>query len=656
MYFTSPFLCHSMHRYISLLLLVALCSTLQGQYSDITEVSEVFHAYANPAFLGGGVAFIDYDMDGWEDLVMTGGSTPDRLWRNLGNGTFEDMSFLLSKHDSTHITSVVNVGDLNNDGCPDIIFGTYVLEDYDVILQNNCDGTFTRVEVETGLSEQGNATGIALHDFNLDGLLDIYILNYIREESIDRNDEGEIIGYSHVCDNNFLYINQGDFTFVERAQEMNAQGIGCGLAVTVVPVPDRDEYGIFIANDFGPFLHPNQYLVPDESGTYQDEAPRFGLDRSMYGMGIGVGDIDQDLDLDYYVSNLGDNSLYILENERFFERQFEFEVDNTNTPDDNLATSWGTFFLDIDQDTDLDLFVANGTVFSPGFIPGSFVDPNILFLNQDGEFVNTDESFGIYFETPSINRGAAAGDIDNDGDLDIITAYVNFEPTVIPERIYRIYRNDVENPGNFIKIDLRGTTDAVDAYGSKVHIYHGGEAYLGYKYNSGTHVSQMSPFVHFGLGSSETIDSLVVTWTSGQRQVLRDVPINQSVRIIQGQENLEILGCTDSANELYNPLATVNQGCNQDLSTSLLELEFGQDLQISSDGRNIIIQQTDVEVFGYQIWSTSGVPLSAYVELSPNQDVYIIEADYLESGLYIIQVFASEDRQVYLSKGVALFD
>ncbi len=633
-----------------------VCHFLHSQYSDITESSEVFHAYANPAFLGGGVAFIDFDMDGWEDLVMTGGSTPDRLWRNQGDGTFEDVSFLLSKHDSTHITSVVNVGDLNNDGCPDIVLGTYALEDYDVILRNNCDGTFTRVDIDIALSEQGNAMGIALHDFNLDGLLDIYVLNYIREESIDRDDSGEIVGFSHGCDDNFLYINQGDFTFVERAEEMNAQGDGCGLAVTVVPVPDSDQYGIYIANDFGPFIHANEFLVPDEFGEYQDEAARYGLDRSMYGMGIGIGDIDQDLDLDYYVSNLGDNSLYIWEDERFMEGQFDFGVDNTTTPDDKLATSWSTFFLDIDQDADLDLFVANGTVFSPSFIEGSFVDPNILFLNQDGEFVLTDERFGIYFEGPSINRGAAAGDIDNDGDLDIVTAYVNFEPTDLAERAYRIYRNDTEDSGNFIKIDLRGTTDAADAYGSTVHLYHGGEAYLGYKYTSGAHVSQMSPFVHFGLGDSETIDSVVVTWTNGQQQTHHNLPVNQSVRIIQGQESLDVLGCTDSADGFFNPMATIDQGCEQDLSTSVFELEFGQDLQVSTDGRDIIIQQTDVEVFGYRIWSIGGLPLTKAEELLPNRNIYTIEADFLVSGMYIVQVFLTNDRSAYISKNVALFD
>lgn len=645
-----------MHRFILVLLLGSIAHSLSSQYSDITEETEVFHAYANPAFLGAGVAYLDYDMDGWEDLVMTGGSTPDRLWRNRGDGTFEDLSFLLTKHNSSHITSTVGVGDLNNDGCPDIIFGTYVLEDNDVILRNNCDGTFTRVDIATGLSEKGNAMGIALHDFNLDGLLDIYVLNYVREESIDRNDIGEIIGFSHSCDDNFLYINQGDFSFVERAKEMNAQGDGCGLAVTVIPVPGRDEFGIYIANDFGPFLQPNQLLVPDEFGNYIDEAPRYGVDRAMYGMGIGIGDIDQDLDLDYYVSNLGDNSLYISEGESFVERQFEFEVDNTITPDDKLATSWGTFFLDVDQDTDLDLFVANGTVFSPSFIEGSFIDPNILYLNQDGQFVSTDESFGIYFEGPSINRGAASGDIDNDGDLDIVTAYVNFEPTDLAERAYRIYQNDTENAGNFIKIDLRGTTDALDAFGSTVHIYHGGEAYLGYKYSGGTHVSQMSPYVHFGLGVSQTIDSLTVTWTNGQQQTHLNLEANQSIRITQGQETVDILGCTDSANQLFNPLATVNQGCEQDLSTSVLELEVGQDLQISSDGRSINIRPTDISVFGCQIWSVHGVAISDYISLAPNQESYTIDADYLESGLYIIQVFASEDRKQYLSKSVVLFD
>jgi len=620
-----------------------------AQYKDITSTTDIFHAYANPAFLGSGLTFVDYNQDGWLDIAMTGGSTPDRLFKNLSNGKFEDQSQLLSKHFEGDLTSAIVSGDLNNDGCDDVVICAYGRDQYDIILKNNCDGTFAKISIENALSSLGNSIGATLFDFNQDGLLDIYILNHVAEIRTETDEEGAIIGYDHECDKNHLYINQGDFQFEEQGEILNAQGEGCGLAVTVIPVPEREAFGIYLANDFGPFLIGNEFLVPDTNGSYIDQAFEYGVNKRMYGMGIGVGDFDNDLDLDMYVSNLGENILYQNLGDFFIETQRQYNVDNTSTPDDRLTTGWGTFFLDVDNDTDLDVFVANGTVFSPGFIEGSFNDPNQLFINRDGNYVQTKEEYGIYFIGQNINRGAAFGDIDNDGDLDIVTAYVNFDPTDDPARIYRVYRND-NDPLHFIDINLVARNGALDAFGAQVTIYYGNEAQLQYKYSGGTHASQNTELVHFGLGETNHIDSILVLWPNFEESKYFDVPVNQTIQLSDNKETYDIIGCMDTENSRYNDKATINSGCELDLSTATNEL-IDDLVKIHVAQKTLYIKVENPEQYSFKIFNSAGQAVSRTKTVFI-KDIFQVNVDFLVDGIYFVQLISNEGMT---SKPISIF-
>lgn len=564
-----------MYRYILIVFLAFVGFQSNAQFTDITSELGVQHTFVNTAFLGGGAVSIDVNNDGWEDLVFTGGSTLDKMYMNLGNGEFEEIEFTDNRYDIIRdTTSAVVSGDLNNDGCEDLLFTNYSQNGYDLILRNDCTGNFHLLPIDQALSSPINSMGATLFDFNNDGLLDVFIMGYVDRIRIVTDDEGVTTGFDHECEGNRLYLNRGDFQFEDVTDSLNVAGEGCGLAVTVVPIPDRPgEFGILVANDFGPFIHPNEFFVPDSDGVYQEVAADYGLDIEMYGMGIGIGDVNRDQKLDLYITNLGENYFLLNNSVSFDMAQEQFNLANTNTPDGFLTTGWGTFFIDVENDTDLDLLVANGTVSSPDFIAGSFNDPNILMFNDglDQPFRTASTQAGISFTGPNINRGAIKSDIDNDGDLDVVVSYINFVPTDEPTRSYRIYRNDFESR-NFVALDLVSNLHAVDAFGSEVSLFVDGQEFIDYKFSGGTHASQNTKFMHFGLDDATVVDSIIVRWRSGIETKYEDILANQFVRLFDDSTEFFVLGCTDNTSSNFNPDADIDFGCTTDRSTSVFNI------------------------------------------------------------------------------------
>ena len=459
-----------------------------------------------------------------------------------------------------------------------------------------------------------------------------------------RNEAGEITSFEHECNDNTLLINQGDFNFENATDAFNAAGTGCGLAVTVLPIPDQQTHGIYVANDFGEFLQTNNFLVLEDD-SFVDQAPAYGVDKAMFGMGVGVGDYDNDLDLDFYLSNLGENILYNNDFPIFTEVQTELGVQNEFTPDGQLATSWGTFFLDVDNDTDLDLFVANGFVFAPNFIGTSFIDPNQLYLNQDGEFSVTGEDFGITVSGPTINRGAAMGDLDNDGDMDIVVSYINFENSNNQELTYRVYRNDSsEAQNNFINIDLQAVSTAPDAFGSQVIIYAEDKSWLGYKYSSGTHCSQNSAMVHFGLGDFEAVDSIKVIWPNYEEDVYRDIVINRSILLTEKDSRVQVFGCGDELDPNFDALSTVAIRCTNAISTSVLETIF-EDIAYYREGNDLIILKGEDTFEQFSLYNLSGQLVYKQDLKQSSSPTYIINLPAITTGIYVTQI-VSNDKSV----------
>ena len=614
--------------------------TALAQYVDITQDLGITHTYVNNDHIGGGVALIDYNADGWLDLVFTGGESPDRLYENQKNGEFKDVSAKLQKPLLSHVTSSVVSGDFNNDGCVDLYFSVYNRDASDFILINDCAEGFYIKE----LNNLGNSIGATLFDFNRDGFLDIYTIGYVEVPNPVRDSVDRIIAYDHTCGDNFLYLNEGNLDFVDATDAYEAKGSGCSLAVTVVPIPDLKTHAIYIANDFGEFLHPNQLLVLTDESVLVDEASLYGIDKRMYGMGIGIGDYDNDLDLDLYVSNLGENILYQNNQSHYVEVQQQLNVENTFTPDGQFATSWGTFFLDVDNDTDLDLFVANGFLFTPEFIGTSFIDPNQLYLNSDGRYVNTDTDFGIRNFGPGINRGAAMGDLDNDGDLDIIVSYINFEETSHQRLIYRIYDNVSDNDNNYLEIKLEATTTALDAYGSQVILYAESKSWLTYHYSSGIHCSQNTTFLHFGLKDIETIDSIKVIWPNYSENVYLHVPINRQILLKENSQQAEVYGCMNQSSLNYDPEATIDLYCLEDGTTSTDEF-LNKQITVSINQTIVTLDaSSDSQVF--ELFDVSGrLIIREKIELNRTDELNVLVPTAV-SGIYICSL-TSKHRKIF---------
>ena len=339
-----------------------------------------------------------------------------------------------------------------------------------------------------------------------------------------------VIGFDHECYENHLYLNNGDETFTEVGTKWGVSNSGCALATMFSDIDGDHDPDLLVANDFGAWIQPNalfenQYPI---SG-FIDISTSSNMDIAVYGMGIAAGDIDNDLDLDYYITNIGQNALMINNGENIFEdKTLLAGVEDIWVKDSSFTVGWGTGFLDLDNDKDLDLYVANGYVPAAAFIDNSKANPNRLFENLgSGSFQSIKLDTNLM--SSQRGRGFIYGDIDSDGDLDFLVCNVNRQATSDTIQRVQLFQNETIAPGNWLMVKLRGSQSNYFGIGSKIVVYVKGERYLkelngGY----GTHASQHASDLHFGMGNHTVIDSIEVFWPKGDRQVFYDLEVNQS--------------------------------------------------------------------------------------------------------------------------------
>lgn len=551
-----------------LLLLVA--NVAFTQHMNITAKAGISHAHAQESLMGGGATFIDYNGDGWLDIVMTGGDVNDRLYLNRRDGTFEDHSFVFPHNEAKNVnTSGVICGDINNDGCEDLFFTTFSSDAENILLQNNCDGTYTNISKQAGINHQRPSIGAAFFDFDLDGLLDIYVINYIDSLIFEKDSNNVVIGFDHLCSPHLLYHNLGKSVFEEVADQLDVAGSGCALAVAPIHFTNR-ERGVYIANDFGEFIKPNEYFQYDEtSQSFIEVSAEKGVDIALYGMGVAVGDFDQDLDFDLYITNMGQNAFLVNNGGHFEDRALQYNVDNTFSDSEHFSTGWGTFFYDYNNDSHMDLFVANGFVPAAPFLPNALIDPCILYENRNGRFFDVTSEQNI--DVPQINRGCIYGDFDNDGDLDLVVTNTIFGGDPDEFSTFKVLENNLDDENHYLDISLKGVSNNRNGFGANIYVAYEGKSYVQHLLSGGTHASQSSQIIHFGLGKQELIDSIWIVWPNGLRDTYYDTPVDQHLLIQEGRSKFDILGCMDETDPLYNPLATLSSGCARGSSTSVLE-------------------------------------------------------------------------------------
>ncbi|MFN2421993.1 MAG: CRTAC1 family protein [Gemmatimonadota bacterium] len=505
-------------------------------FDEVGREAGIDHVAVDPHRIAGGVAFFDYDGDGDDDLWLTGGRNPDRLYRNRGDGTFDDVTEAAGLGFLADIPTVgVVTGDIDNDGDRDVFVTTF--EGYpNILLRNEGDGTFTDVSEAAGVAGPPVwSTAAAFGDYDLDGFLDLYVGNYATYDDLpyDEHLTGGIP--------NFLYRNRGDGTFEDVAERLGVDDPdGLALAVAFTDYDGDADVDIWVANDFG-YLFEEDKLYRNDGGRFVEVGEELGVDNEINAMGIAAGDYDEDGDLDYYVTNMARNRLHenLQRGHASGEGSGRFvDVARQKGLDDEWATSWGAVFADVDNDGHLDLLLANGRVlpsYNMEYMDHlhRLVEPHANRLwrgDGKGGFVEVASEMGVADTTRG--RGLAWSDIDGDGDVDLAVSVLVVEGPTMDHAL--LYRNEGHPGRNWLNVRLRGTSANRDAFGSRVRVVAAERSLIREIDGGSSYLSQSSSVAHFGLGSRAVADSLVVTWPGGKIEVLTDLPVNRTVEIVEG--------------------------------------------------------------------------------------------------------------------------
>lgn len=553
-------------------------------FSEITTESGIEHHFAQDRFMGGGVVFFDANNDGFDDIYLTSGFNEVKFYLNNQDGSFTDQTVEsgLDQTKGFYTTGAIS-GDTDNDGDQDLFVTTWFLIDDKVQLtrnlfyENQGDGTFIERGDDAGIDIASFSIAATMLDYNLDGFLDIYVGNYV--------ESGSVLVGDLVCFPNQLYRNNGDGSFTDVAPSIGIDGSGCTLAVKAADWNQNKEIDIYVANDFGgfDFASPNK-LYNNTNGLFSQIAEEVNAQAEFYAMGIANGDYDMDGDFDMYVTNLGKNGLLRNDNGVFSREEDTAGVGNEFTLDESgdlSTTGWGTVFFDYDNNLWLDLFVANGRVPSdtPNPLTGE-LDPCKLYTNnEDGSFTDYTEEAGV--GDNGRGRGMAMSDFDNDGDVDIFVVNQDANPQQAPGPYSsRFFRNDIDNNNNYLKITLEGVVNNRDGYGAIVKVHVGSHILLREHSTGGSHCSQHSSTMHFGLSDFTEVNQIDVIWPGGQVQTITpsdiDLSANQTIHIVEAIETVFEFDSFDASIE--------DSHIRLDWSGNSIVGNLGFEVQRSTDG------------------------------------------------------------------------
>lgn len=495
--------------------------------------------------MGAGGCFFDYDGDSWPDIYLVNGANlpgsrivPDpvnRLYRNRGDGTFEDVTVHAGVGDTGYGMGCSSA-DVDNDGDLDLYVTNF---GPNVLYSNNGDGTFRNVTSSSGLGDPMWGTSSAFADFDGDGDLDLYLCNYV-DFTLENNKwcgdyRRGLKSYCHPDvyegqpDRLFRNEGNGRFTDITRKAGLFRPG-GKGLGV-VWSDYDRDgRIDLYVANDSTPnFLFHNQ-----GDGTFIETTLVAGVGysedgRAEAGMGTDFGDFDNDGFMDIFVANLSGetNTLYRNNGDgTFSNRTYEAGLGEISL----LFLGFGVDFLDYDNDGDQDLLVVNGHVLDDIEEYNdavTFAERNFLFRNQGkGRFLEVGREIGIDFGLPNVGRGLAVADYDRDGDLDLLITTSNGPP--------RLLRNDRLNRNHWIHLLLTRAGGNRWSVGTRVTVVAGSLKQVREVRAGSSYLSQNELGMHFGLGSFSRVDRIEVEWPGGEKETFLDLPVDQFITLRQG--------------------------------------------------------------------------------------------------------------------------
>lgn len=552
--------------------------------NEITENEVYNHILKDVVFNGGGVAVIDINKDGLQDLYFAGNMVDDKLYLNKGNLQFEDITATSGIKQGTWSTAV-SVADVNNDGFLDFYVGKFMVEDASLrqnhLYINNGDLTFTESAAQYGLNDNGHCTAVNFFDYDKDGDMDLYVGNQPYVSRHIKYNKNLKIDKTKFTDR--LYRNDGG-KFTDVTLQAGTQTFNFTLSATVSDLNNDGWPDLYVASDYE---EPDYYFQNNGNGTFTNVIHKAMRHISNFSMGVDLADFNNDGWIDLYCADMAPADNYRskanmsgMNPKKFwglalngYHYQYMFNTMQLNNGNGTFSEighlagvaqtdwSWATLFADYDNDGDKDLYVSNGQprdtrnkdyihdrkIFmdslaniqraqgqKPSINSMLLVDlapfeklANYMFVNN-GDLSFTDQAIDWGLSDKTWTQGGAYADLDNDGDMDLIIHNMNDPTYVYENRATQIYNN------HFLKVKLRGDHGQnILSYGAKVWIFTGDEKQVLEVSPNRGYMSSSDPILHFGLGTQTTIDRLIATWPNGKYIEIKNVAADQLLTLDQ---------------------------------------------------------------------------------------------------------------------------
>lgn len=502
-----------------------------------------------PETVGAGCAFLDYDNDGWMDIYLVNSGPCDfyqpekplrnALYRNNRDGTFTDVTESAGVPGNAYGMGVA-VGDYDGDGLPDLYVTQYP---HSILYHNNGNGTFTDVTAKAGVSAPGWGTSAVWFDYDNDGRLDLFVCRFAdfdKEKNLWCGGHGP--GQRYYCKPtpyksmpNWLFHNNGDGTFTDVSRESGiAASLNKAWGVVAADLNNDGRMDLFVGSDTA----PNPLFLNQGNGRFQDNGflagvayNAFGVARS--GMGVDAADYDQDGWIDLFVANV-DHEVYSLYHNNQHGGFDDVSLHTPIGPITLLMSGWGLKFFDFNNDGDIDLVIANG---HPDLMIHThhpelhYDEPMLLFEQSGGVWRNVSEQGGPAFLRRIAGRGLALGDFNNDGAVDVLVSTNNGAPLLL--------KNLAGRKNHWLGVRLIGTRSNVDGTGAKVTWQAGNWKRHRSKVGGGSYLSSHDPRMVLGLGGNAHVDWIEVEWPEpgGTRQRFTNVPVDRYITLTEGQPN-----------------------------------------------------------------------------------------------------------------------
>ncbi|GGG55708.1 hypothetical protein GCM10011414_26970 [Croceivirga lutea] len=677
----------------------------------ITENVETLENLFNYDYFynGAGVGIIDFDNDGLQDIFFCGNQVENKLYKNLGNFKFEDVSNSAKINTNKHWSNGVSIVDLNNDGWQDIYIsqgGPYQrIERGNLLFINQKDGTFKEEAANYGLADQGISTQTVFFDFDNDNDLDCFVMNENEFYGVDPINlvklvsENEESKYYNSC---HFYENQNGF-FEDITKKAGLERPLFGLGVTVSDINNDNLLDFYVASDY---YIPDALFINNGDGTFSDKIKSYTQQISFYGMGMDIADINNDglqdifvLDMaaddhvrsktlmasmntarfDYLTQKAGYHHQYMYNSLQLNlgNNKFSNVVQQTNLA--NTDWSWSILMADYDLDADKDIFVTNGyrryaldndlqqevyraKVKYNGNVPlevkkrlyesmPSEKLPNILYENKGNlNFKENAKDWGL--ADFSFSNGAAIADFDNDGDLDAVVNNM--------DDVAFLYKNTAveDKKGNYLIVEAKSTLS--EAYPKIQIFYDGKQSQLIESRTVRGYRSSHQNIAHFGLGNISTVDSVFVSWPNGKKHISYNIEVNSTLNITDSKANVDITSIPKSK-DLFTALDTKRLGLNYSHKENFYD-DFEKEILLpyKQSTQGPFIEKADVNGDGLSdvlVGGASGQSTALFIQnkngtfINKIVPAFTNDKNYEDTAAHFIDIENDGDQDVYIVSG-----